>query len=127
MPKKLIKEKDLLKRTLKSSKNEAVDNKNEVEKVVDISKKKVVSGEVASKFVRGADLRTVNLVDMYAALRLKPVNGEMFVCNSTVRDTRFYLSGRQCTISANDHKCLRCSLYLRGSSVENCVTHGKYN
>ena len=45
-----------------------MESKNEVEKVVDISKKKVVSGEVASTFVRGADLRTVNLVDMYAAL-----------------------------------------------------------
>ncbi len=53
---------------LKSSKHEAVENKNEDEKVVNISKKKVVSGEVASKFVRGADLRTVNLADMYAAL-----------------------------------------------------------
>ena len=53
---------------LKSSKNETVESNNEVEKVVDISKEKVVSGEVASKFVRGADLRTVNLVDMHAAL-----------------------------------------------------------
>ncbi len=52
----------------KSSKNEAVENKNEDEKVVNISKKKVVSGEVASRFVRGADLRTVNLTDMHAAL-----------------------------------------------------------
>ena len=45
-----------------------MENKNEDEKVVNISKKKVVSGEVASIFVRGADLRTVNLIDMYAAL-----------------------------------------------------------
>ena len=45
-----------------------MENKNEVEKVVDISKKKVVSGEVASQFVRGAELRAVNLADMYAAL-----------------------------------------------------------
>ncbi len=53
---------------LKINTNGAMENKNEDEKVVDISKKKVVSGEVASRFVRGADLKTVNLTDMYAAL-----------------------------------------------------------
>ncbi len=51
-----------------SGENKDEDEKAEDEKVVDISKKKVVSGEVASRFVRGADLRTVKLTDMHAAL-----------------------------------------------------------
>ncbi len=36
--------------------------------MIDISKKKAVSEELASRFVRGADLKTVDLTDMYAAL-----------------------------------------------------------
>ena len=53
---------------LKHNKTENAEHKSEDEKVVDISKKKVVSGELASRFVRGADLKTGNLTDMYAAL-----------------------------------------------------------
>ena len=68
MQKKTDKRERPLKRKRKSSKSDEAENENEDEKVVDISRKKVVSGEVASRFVRGADLRTVKLTDMHAAL-----------------------------------------------------------
>ena len=68
MQKKADKREGPFKTKRKSSKSDEAENKNEDEKVVDISRKKVVSGEVASRFVRGADLRTVKLTDMHAAL-----------------------------------------------------------